>query len=142
MKKFHIGQLVSITTGYMLCENGISGVREILNFMTDDNNQTVALPSVVDECKPYLYEQHAWLREVDTLLENSSFDMKTGWRRFLTLMLRKYGEYHEVKRIHGEDHEKLHPFDDAKQLGFKGEFVEIPIEKPPSDIGNIGWKND
>lgn len=57
MRKFHIGDVLSVTTGRVVSTRGMSGIYDILNFMTGDNLFTHQLPRADKECKPYLLEQ-------------------------------------------------------------------------------------
>lgn len=71
-RKFHIGDLIAIVVGNLVCpvtpENGrthaIDGVYDILNFMSGEDLMTHALPRVSDECKPVLLAEHPWLAEI------------------------------------------------------------------------------
>ena len=60
-KKFHIGDVLSITTGLLVSPDHIGGVYQILNYMTRDNLFTHQLGRAADECKPYLLKQFPWL---------------------------------------------------------------------------------
>lgn len=139
-QSFHLGQLISVTTGVLACPNGMKGLYEILNFITQDSLQTLALIRAADEATPYLYEQHPWLRQIDA-------DQIAGknWQEKLTKLVEQYGEYHEVIPMHYEDHEDVDPLEDARRLRFKGEIIEVDLtqeEEPPSPYGDINWKVD
>jgi hypothetical protein len=60
-KKFHIGDVLSITTGLLVSPDHIGGVYKILNYMTRDSLFTHQLGRASDECKPYLLKQFPWL---------------------------------------------------------------------------------
>jgi len=55
-KKFHIGDLVSVGTGYLMPPNGIGGVYQLLNHLTGDNLMTHQLPMAAKQmqhcCQP------------------------------------------------------------------------------------------
>lgn len=65
MREFHIGDILSITTGYMMSPEGIGGVYEILNYMTDDNLFTHQLPRAAEACRGPLLAQHPQLADVN-----------------------------------------------------------------------------
>ncbi len=65
IKKFHLGDVLSITTQRLVSPRHMVGVYDILNFMTGDNLFTHQLPRAANECKPYLLEQFPKLAEVD-----------------------------------------------------------------------------
>lgn len=58
VKDFHIGDILSITTGRLVSLNHIGGVYDILNFMTNDDLSIVQLLRAADECRPYLSEMY------------------------------------------------------------------------------------
>ena len=91
-KKFHLGDVLSITTGWLVSPRGMGGVQDILDFMTGDNLFTHQLPWV--RCKPYLLEQFPQLAEVDASGVNIE-----NHRRWLAEQVAKYGEEFEVKPI-------------------------------------------
>ena len=53
-KKFHIGDLLSISTGVLLSHRGMSGVYGILDFIAQKSHLTTELPSASDRYKPFL----------------------------------------------------------------------------------------
>lgn len=53
-KDFHVSDVISVTTGWLVSYQGVSGVYEILNFLTDDNLSTHQLPRAMDEVDPVL----------------------------------------------------------------------------------------
>lgn len=139
-REFHLGDILSVTTGVLASPEGMSGLYEILNYITQDSLQTLALIRAADEATPYLLEQHPWLREIET-------DDIAGenWREKLNALVEKYGEYHVVRPMHPEDHEDVDPIEDARRLGFKGEVITLDVtneEEPPSPYGDINWKVD
>lgn len=60
-RDFHLGAILSVTTGHLLAPSGISGVHELLDFMTGDTLFTHQLPRACDECAPALLAQHPQL---------------------------------------------------------------------------------
>lgn len=64
-REFHIGDILSITTGHLVSPRHIDGIYDILNFMTGDNLFTHQLPRAVNECTPFLLQQHPQLESVD-----------------------------------------------------------------------------
>ena len=78
-KQFHLGDVLSITTGRLVSPRHIDGVYDILNFMTGDNLFTHQLPRASDECKPYLVEQFPQLAttEMDSAIADLSDALKS-----------------------------------------------------------------
>ncbi len=63
-KSFHLGDILSITTGRLVSLRHIDGVYDILNFMTGDNLFTHQLPRASRECAPELKKQFPALAEI------------------------------------------------------------------------------
>lgn len=53
-KRFHVSDLLSITTGRLVSTRHMDGVYEILNHITGDNLFTHQLPRAAKECDPVL----------------------------------------------------------------------------------------
>lgn len=131
--KFSIGQILSVTTGRLLCS--MNDVYNILNFMTQDDLFTHQLLRANDEVKPYVFEQLPWTKEVDASHVNPS-----NWQAFLQEMTDKYGAEHELFPMHGEDHEMIGPIEELKRLRPDIEPIVINLDPPISPTGDINWK--
>lgn len=98
MKKFHLADLMSITTDVIFHspdrELPIHGVRAVCNFMLGGNFSTFELPSAADHCAPELVKQHPFLGEIDVTGVNES-----NFSEFQVEMVAKYGDYFEVKAL-------------------------------------------
>jgi hypothetical protein len=93
-KTFHIGDLLSISSGYLVSRDHIGGVYNILNHMTGDELMTHQLPLACDAVTPDLLEQHPWLREVaDPVRLNGEAECIT----WVASVADQYGEYHEIR---------------------------------------------
>lgn len=138
--QFHLGDILSVTTERLLSPQGMSGLYEILNFMTNDNLYTHQLGRAAEECKPYLLEQMPWLTEIDVDGVNSD-----NFKWWIKGQVEKYGEYHEVIPIHFEDHTVIDPLDELKTMVGESKIITIDLtetEEPPSSYGDINWKVD
>ncbi len=106
-RQFHIGDILSITTGKLLSPRHVDGLYDILNFMTRDNLFTHQLGRASDECKPHLLRQHPQFADVtgeDITTEN--------WREWLARMVERFGEQLPVTQIPQDDHERKNPLDE------------------------------
>lgn len=104
MKKFHISDILTVTTGKMLSTRNMEGLYEILNYMTGDNLYTHQLSRALKECKPYLLEQHQELERVTG--EGVTTLNLLAWIKESEKL---FGEYLEVKKIPKEAHELIDP---------------------------------
>lgn len=146
--KFHLSDILSITTGYLVSTRHIDGVYEILDFMTNDSLFTHQLPRAADECKPYLLDQFPQLTDAEseatTLAANKSDWRNGGWERWRDSMVERFGAWHEVNPIPMDDHDLIDPMEELADMVGEDKIIQIRIEEeePPSDIGDINWKVD
>ena len=57
IRRFHVGDILSIITGRLVSPRGIEGVYDILGYMTNDTPYTTQLGRFGEECRPYLRQQ-------------------------------------------------------------------------------------
>jgi len=96
-KQFHLGDLLSVTTGRLLSPVGIKGVYNILNHLTGANLFTHELPYAAKVCTPYLEKQFPFLKEITEIPEfNGSKEAVIKW---LKEMGEVYGEFHIVEQL-------------------------------------------
>ena len=95
--RFHIGDVLSVTSEIMVSPRGVSGLRGILAFMTntggpDDTSITdTGCLALVPRCKAELIKQYPWLSEIeDSHVTKENVEM---WKQEI---IRKHGEYLEV----------------------------------------------
>lgn len=136
-KKFHLGDLLSVTTGRLLSPTHMDGIYDILNYMTGDDLFTHQLPRASRECAPILVGQHPWLAKVDHSAVNTE-----NWQNFLADMVAKYGEFHDVIPMHPDDHEVKDPIEELIEMRGAENVIIVQTDEEPSPYGEIGWKTD
>jgi len=140
IKSFHLGDILSITTGRLLSPRLIEGVYDILDFMTGDSLWTHQLPRASDECKPYLLDAMPWLKEIDFSGVNEH-----NYKEWIAQHVKKYGEYHNVSTIPQDDHDVIDPREELKEMldGDDSKIIDVIIsnEESPSPYGDIDWTN-
>jgi hypothetical protein len=77
-KRYHLGDILSITTGRLVSPRHMDGVYDILNFMTGDDLYTHQLPRAADECRPYLAKQFPQLSKIDLPKAGEGFKQILG----------------------------------------------------------------
>ncbi|AOY74740.1 hypothetical protein [Clostridium formicaceticum] len=72
-QKFHIGDVLSITTGKLVSTRHMDGIYDILKFMTGRSVFTHEIPDFIRECQKFLLEQFPQLTHAnaDQVDENS-----------------------------------------------------------------------
>lgn len=89
-KPFHIGDILSITTGRLVSPRGIGGVYEILNHMTGDNLFTHQLGRAAEACKPALLADHPFLAGWGSRLDEELDKLTRPDQRAVTLLLLQF----------------------------------------------------
>lgn len=90
--RFHLGDLLSVVTGVLLSPDLIGGVYRIVDHVTGVAHMTHQLGRAAEEIRPYLLEQHPWLKDVCPPADADPSDLM-AW---LSWAVGEYGEYHEV----------------------------------------------
>ncbi len=93
-KRFHLGDVLSITTSKLVSPRLMVGVEDILSFMVGDRLFDFGLVMARDACGPYLLEQFPQLMEVDISVVDTE-----NYVQWLADQVPKYGEWFEVKQI-------------------------------------------
>jgi hypothetical protein len=91
--RFHLGDLLSITSGVLVSPSHIGGVYQVIDGITGQAHLTHQLPRASEEIRPYLLEQLPFLADVDVPRGFSSEAEVITWLAEATA---QYGEYHEV----------------------------------------------
>lgn len=67
-KKFHLGDVLSVTMSLCVSPRNGDGLQEILEFMTDKKISTDKIPVAMDQCKPYLLRQFPYLNSPEIIV--------------------------------------------------------------------------
>ena len=111
-KTFHIGDILSITTGRLVSPKHIGGVYEICDWMTGQANFTHQLPRVSREIEPQLREDFPDLAAIEPPDGIDSMETLTAWLDSLGL-----GETREVERLRNPaDHTPIDPISELKMM--------------------------
>jgi len=121
-RDFHIGDILSITTGRLVSPRHIEGVYDILDFMTGDELSTIALPRAARECAPSLLEQHPDLAEIEVPRDLSGMDQVRSW---LGTLVTKYGESRPVTPLTSGGHEFKHPLQELADMGYADKTIVV-----------------
>lgn len=121
--KFHLGDILSITTGVLLSPDHMDGVYRILQFMTGEPLWTHQLPRAANECTPSLLEQFPQLVGIEVPELNGAAEAE----RWLAEAVTRLGEWFEVKPLNPKDHTSIEPVAELQMLrpGMKVLTVEV-----------------
>lgn len=111
-KEFHIGDILSITTGRLVSLDHIDGVYNILNYMTGDNLFTHQLPRAARECEGFLLEQHPDLADIKVPEITCEAECIT----WLASIYPTYGERRMVNPLPKGSHTVIDPISEIKMI--------------------------
>jgi hypothetical protein len=89
MKDFHLGDILSVTTGKLVAPSGMDGVYAIMSYMTGTDLFTHQLPRAALPCALALLKQHPALGEI----EAPEFAQPEDVPAWLAVQVAKYGEH-------------------------------------------------
>lgn len=103
-KDFHIGDILSVTTGMLVSPRLIGGVYDILNWMSGDELFTHQLPRVSREAAPVLLALYPQLAGAQAEAEAVTPD---NHPHFIAKMIERYGEALPVPKMNADQHESI-----------------------------------
>jgi len=109
-KRFHLGDVLSVTTGRLLSPRHMAGVYEILNHMTGDSLFTHQLPRASRECEPFLRQQFPALAD-----ETAADVTRENHREWLAAAVVKHGEWFDVEPLPEHAHEFIDPISELAE---------------------------
>lgn len=135
-KRFHLGDVLNITTGRLVSDSHIDGVYEVLNFMTGDDLYTHQLLRAMDECQPNITKQFpqlsspaidADIAELDNRMGdiNDPTKLKEIVAAWLVEMVTKYGEFFEVEKMPIGSHEVKDPISELGEMVDPSKIVVV-----------------
>jgi hypothetical protein len=131
-RAFHLGDILSITTGRLVAPSGVGAIYEVMDYMTGDSLFTHQLPRAMDECAPDLLRQHPDLANVAVPADFGD-DPQRSVADWLNVQIERYGEYREVAPLASADHTHVNPLDELA-MNYPNVKV-ITVEMPAADHG-------
>lgn len=127
-RRFHLGDILTVTTGKLVSPGHVAAVHELLDFMTGDTLMTHQLPRAMEECQPELFRQHPKLADVSV---PDRFEGEAHVRSWLSEQVATFGEHWDVAPLAAEDHTRINPL---TELAMRAPHLTvIPVELPGSD---------
>lgn len=97
-KTFHVGDILTITTGLLVSPTHMEGAYKILDWVTDDTLFTHQLPRASRAAEPYLRKWFPDLAAVDTPVFSED-DAELEVAEWLDKIVAQHGETREVPQI-------------------------------------------
>ncbi len=112
-KEFHIGDILSVTSGILLSPRHVDGLYDLLGFMSGEPVMTHQLPRFARECEDSLREQFPDLAAVVVPQDMEGEEQVLFW---LGSLEAEYGTRREVAPLAAEDHTSIDPISEWKMM--------------------------
>jgi hypothetical protein len=136
---FHLGDLLSFTTGAFVSPGHMSDVHKLAEWITDGPVWTHQLPRLFDPIKAEIEAQHPWITAIakpefnfpDSISNDDARELVMSW---LQTQSRQYGELHQLTRpdVFGVLHQR-DPIDEAVEM--VGPDRVITVQVAPDEDG-------
>ena len=113
-RDFHIGDTLSVTTGILLSPRGMSGLYDLLGYMTGDEPFTHQLPRFADECAPALRAQFPDLAAV--VAPKGDMEDPEAWMTWLDAQVAAHGETRPVVPLADGAHQRREPLGELASM--------------------------
>jgi hypothetical protein len=103
-KDFHLSDVLSVSTGYLISNRGMRGIYDIMNHVFEDSLSTIGLMMMADKARDEVLRQHPQLVVVnDELAERETSGLlpkrKDEWDAWLAQEIARFGEYLPIKSM-------------------------------------------
>ena len=129
-KNFHIGDILTVTTGRLVSPRHIDGVYDILNWMTGDNLFTHQLPRASRECEQPLRAQFPDLAAV---VPPEDFGGEQGVFLWLAEQVDQFGATRDVAPLAADEHTRIDPFTEMRMVAPQAEVIGIVVPDGDDD---------
>ncbi len=125
MKEFHVGDILSLMTGFLVSPSGMDGLHSLAEYMAGESVWTHQLPRVMDECKEPLGNQFPDLRDVAV---PERFDGADHVWRWLAEVTDKHGETRMVAPLPSVDHTSVDPLAELKMMAPHVQVLAVEVK--------------
>ena len=120
-KDFHLGDVLSITTGRLVSPRLIEGVYDILGWMSGEQLFTHQLPRVRREAAPVILAMHPQLASVDRDAEITP-ETLDAW---LAERVAEFGETLPVPKLTEDQHERIDAISEMAETVHPDKIITI-----------------
>lgn len=128
-RTFHLGDILTVTTGRLVSPRHMDGIYDILGWMTGESLFTHQLPRAAGECQGPLLAQHPDLAAVEV---PESFgdgpEAEAAVACWLAAQVAVYGETREVAPLAPGDHTHIDPLTEMRIVAPHAEVIPIVID--------------
>lgn len=126
-KAFPAEYVFTVITGVLMAPdsaegNGIGGVYEILNWMTDESVFTHQLPRISREATPVIVEMHPTLQQA---IDEAGQITPENWREWRDRWIDRYGPEIVVPKMTTDQHERIDPLSELVEKVHPDRIIQI-----------------
>lgn len=125
MKSFHLGDILSITTGFLVSSEHMSGIHKILDFMSGEQLFSHQLPRVSEEACPVLLRQHPQLSNVVT---PDKFQGEEHVLKWLEEQVKIYGLHLTISPMTSTEHKRMEPMSELAGMVGQSKIIAIDVD--------------
>ena len=122
-RSFHLGDVLSVTTGLLVSPDHMDGIYRILDFMVGESLMTHQLPRAAEECRPALFEQHPDLAAI----ARPTLPSKEAAGAWLAEQVARFGEYRDVLPLRPGNHQHVDPLTELVMMRPDAEIAVIQV---------------
>lgn len=137
-RRFHLGDVLSVTTGILVSPRRVAGVHELLDYLTGDTLMTHQLPRALEESRPDLLSQHPQLAGVTVPDDLDTEERVLVW---LAGQVDRYGEELPVRPIPSTEHTRINPLDELAMNYPHLSVVPVVVSDHKISDGGGGERN-
>ncbi|MEY5098406.1 MAG: hypothetical protein RJA36_1125 [Pseudomonadota bacterium] len=119
-KRFHVSDVLTVTTGKLLSHRGMEGVYEILKHLTGEPIFTHQIGRVLQEAAPHVLQQFPPLAGVSA--DDVSAENYSAWLRAIVA---EHGEWLDVAPMPEHAHESIDPISELAEKVHPDRIVTI-----------------
>lgn len=129
-REFHIGDIISVTSGKLVSPRHIAGVHELLDHLTGDVLLTHQLPRASRECEGRLREQHPDLAaiEVPDWSDVPRDQIETAVMTWIAAQADEHGSTRQVQPLPADDHTRIDPIAELRMLRPDAEIITVNLD--------------
>ena len=110
-EKFHLGDVLSLTTGILLSPSGISGPHKLVEYLAGGPVWTHQIGRVAEESLPHLLKQFPWTEHI-----TGEGITPENYAEVMEVLVLKHGEWLDVEPMPEGVHEVIDPVSELAEI--------------------------
>lgn len=132
-KKFHLGDLLSITTHALVSPRHMAGVYDICDFVTGEAHMTHQLIRAAGVVGPWLIEQHPWLKDIEAPAFGipagaSSEEAGAVVAEWVAAVAAEHGEWHDVAPMPFGMYVGQEPIAELQEMAPHAQIIAVEVD--------------